>query len=167
MQRTTKRPSPPTRLSGLSAVGLPERRQEDWLRPILNPGTKGSLSRYPAPSATGFDFDELTTLNPRQVPGVSAWASSAQKFFNIGDTGANSTVSSTTWDWVPPSDPTPIANVAPKVPGDGTQPAWTARHLDLGAYPGHVITVSGSDVDHMFTMNSPKTLDALAGVLGV
>jgi len=132
-----------------------------------NPGTKGSLSRYP--SATGFDAQELSDaktlvqyLASPLSPGL------AQKFFNIrGDTGAKSTISSTTWDWVPPTDPTPIANVAPKVPGDDTQPAWTARHLDLGAYPGHVITVSGSDVDHMFTMNSPRTLDALAGVLGV
>jgi hypothetical protein len=134
-----------------------------------NPGTKGSLSRYPTPSKTGFDADELYdagTLVEYLASPLSA--ALAQKFFNIrGDTQADDTISSTTWDWVPPTDPTPIANVAPKVPGDGTQPGWTARHLDLGAgaYPGHVITVKGSDVEHMFTMNSPKTLAALAGIL--
>jgi hypothetical protein len=134
-----------------------------------NPGTQGGLSRYPAPSKTGFDPDELCDAEDFVKYLASPLSAAlAQKFFNIrGDTGANDTISSTTWDWVPPTDPTPIANVAPKVPGDGTQPGWTARHLDLGAYPGHVIPVTGSDVGHMFTMNSPKTLAALAGVLGV
>ena len=89
----------------------------------------------------------------------------AAKFFNIrGDTTADDTTGSTTWDWVPPTDPSPIANGA-GVPGDGTQPAWTARHVGLAA--ANVVTVSGADVEHTFTMNSPKTLGALAGVLGV
>lgn len=89
----------------------------------------------------------------------------AAKFINIrGDTTANDTAGSTTWDWVPPTDPSPMADGA-GVPGDGTQPAWSARHVGLAG--ANVITVHGADVEHTFTMNSPTTLDALAGVLGV
>jgi hypothetical protein len=117
-----------------------------------NPKTNGNLSRYPASSATGFDAKELAD---------------AKNLVIRGDTTANDTIGDTTWDWVPPTDPTPIADGA-SVPGDGTQPAWTARHVGLAsAFPSNVITVKGSDVEHMFTMNSPKTLAALAGVLGV
>ena len=134
-----------------------------------DPQTNGALSRYPAPGATGFDYAELakgkalvrylaSALDPALAP----------KFVNIrGDTLANDTIGSTTWDWVPPTDPTPIVD-GPTVPGDGTQPAWSARHIGLElALPANVITVKGSDVEHTFTMNSPKTLGALADALGV
>jgi hypothetical protein len=134
-----------------------------------NPKTNGNLSRYPASSATGFDAKELADAkNLVRYLASSLDPKLAKKFINIrGDTTANDTIGDTTWDWVPPTDPTPIADGA-SVPGDGTQPAWTARHVGLaGVYPANVITVSGSDVEHMFTMDSPKTLAALAGVLGV
>jgi hypothetical protein len=131
-----------------------------------NPLTKGTLSRYPAPGATRFDDTEL--VHAKQLVRYLASAldpALAAKFINIrGDTTANDTAGSTTWDWVPPTDPSPMADGA-GVPGDGTQPAWSARHVGLAG--ANVITVHGADVEHTFTMNSPTTLDALAGVLGV
>ncbi len=130
-----------------------------------NPQKNGALVRYPAPGA-GFDAKELVPAKKL----VRYLASDldpalAAKFINIrGDTTANDTAGSTTWDWVPPTDPSPIADGA-SVPGDGTQPAWTARHVGLAG--PNVIAVNGADVEHTFTMNSPTTLGALAGVLGV
>jgi len=131
-----------------------------------DPQKKGALSRYPAPGATGFDAAELAhakTLVRYLASDLDPTL--AAKFFNIrGDTTADDTAGSTTWDWVPPTDPSPIDDGA-DVPGDGTQPAWTARHVGLAA--ANVISVSGADVEHTFTMNSPTTLGELAGVLGV
>jgi pimeloyl-ACP methyl ester carboxylesterase len=135
----------------------------DPYHPLMN----GDRGRYR--TDTGFDTQELNQagklvryLSSDLAPTLAA------KFFNIrGDTNANDTIGGTTWDWVPPTDPTPIADVS-SVPGDGVQPAWSARHLGLVDFlPPHVITVKGTDVAHMVTMNSKKTLDALGGVLGV
>jgi hypothetical protein len=71
-----------------------------------------------------------------------------------------------TWDWVPPSfdstDPSPIVDGA-KIPGDDTQPAWSAR-LATNA-PARCITVRGSDISHMTIMNNARILDALASIL--
>jgi hypothetical protein len=132
-----------------------------------HPLTNGSLVRYPR--NTGFDAQELHQANRL----VRYLASSLQpplatKFINIrGDTNADDTIGSTTWGFVPPTDPTPIADGSP-VPGDGVQPAWSARHLGLaGSLPGNVITVRGNTVAHMLTMNSAKTLCELSNVLGV
>jgi hypothetical protein len=132
-----------------------------------HPLTNGSRGRYP--TNTRFDAQELRRAGTL----VSYLASSLQpslaaKFINIrGDTNANDTVGSTAWDWVPPTEPTPIAD-GPRVPGDGVQPAWSARHLGLfGSLPGNVITVRGNTVAHMMTMNSANTLVALGTVLGV
>ena len=132
-----------------------------------NPKTQGSLHRYPAQSTSGFDPIELA----RAKKLVKFLASDldpkiAKKFVNVrGDTTNNDTLGSVTWDWVPPTTPTPIADTA-LVPGDGTQPGWTARHVGLAnAVPGNVRTVLGGDVEHMLTMNSPTTLAQLAAVL--
>lgn len=131
-----------------------------------NPQKNGALSRYPTAGATGFDPTELVHAKKLvQYLASDLDPALAAKFFNIrGDTTADDTAGSTKWDWVPPTDPSPIADGAGE-PGDGTQPAWTARHVGLAA--ANVITVSGADVEHTFTMNSPTTLGALAGVLGV
>ena len=129
-----------------------------------NPQLKGAKSRYPAPSATGFDAAELK--HGKKIVRYLASAldpALAAKFVNIrGDNTAGNTTGSTTWDWVPPPEPSPIAD-GPGVPGDGTQPGWTARHVGAGT----VITVHGPDTEHMFIMNSPTTLGVLGGVLGV
>lgn len=134
------------------------------------PKTNGNLSRYPSASASGFDQTEL-----KRGRSLARYLASplapvlAKKFVNIrGVTTASGTVGSSKWDWVPPTDPTPIADGA-SVPGDGTQPAWSARHVGVAtAIPGSLITVTGGiDVEHMLIMNSPKTLGKLANVLSV
>ena len=131
------------------------------------PWRKGSQTRYPG--NTGFDAVELKEAG-RLVRYLASDLPPllAPKFFNIrGDTQANDTVGSITWDFVPPSDPTPITDVS-SVPGDGVQPAWSARHLGLAqSHSGNVVTVKGSTVEHMTTMNSAKTLGELGVVLGV
>jgi hypothetical protein len=134
------------------------------------PKTNGILSRYPSASASGFDKKELKQgrLLARYLASPLAPAL-AQRFVNIrGVTTASGTIGSTKWDWVPPTEPTPIADGA-SVPGDGTQPAWSARHVGVAAAnPNSLITVTGGvDVEHMLIMNSTKTLGALASVLGV
>ena len=78
----------------------------------------------------------------------------------------NNTIGSTKWQWVPPTDPTPIADSG-TVPGDDVQPAWSARLLDLLELDGHVLTVKGDTVNHMLTMFSPETLSTIGNVLGV
>ena len=130
-----------------------------------DPQKKGALSRYPS-GATGFDAKELVHAK-KLVPVLASDLDPAlaAKFINIrGDTTADDTAGSITWDWVPPTDPSPIDD-GPDVPGDGTQPAWTTRHVGLAA--ANVITVTGADVEHTFIMSSPTTLGELAGVLGV
>ena len=101
-----------------------------------DPQTNGALARYPSTSASGFDLVELASAEAL----VTFLASSltpiqAGKFWNIrADTTAGNTLHETTWDWVPPTDPTPITDVT-VTPGDGVQPAWTTRHVDLDALP--------------------------------
>jgi hypothetical protein len=132
-----------------------------------HPLTLGAKGRYPTDK--GFDTQELVNggqlvkyLSSPLDPALAAM------FFNIrGDDGKNDTVGSTTWDWVPPTQPSPIQDSATHVPGDDTQPAWSARLLDLLSLPDHVITVTGPDVSHMMTMFSDATLRAIGDVLGV
>lgn len=75
------------------------------------------------------------------------------------------TTGSSQWAWLPSSALTPITD-GPPVPGDGTQPAWSARHLGLAkALPGHVIDVPGPDIEHATLMSSPTMLAKLVDVL--
>jgi hypothetical protein len=99
-----------------------------------------------------------------------------QKFYNIRgvktqldqQTPINNTAGSVTWalistGFVPtPTSTSPIVNGG-SVPGDDTQPAWSAC-LATNA-PARCITVRGSTVSHMFLMNHARTLDALASIL--
>ncbi len=138
-----------------------------------NPKTNGSLVRYPA--GTGFDLAELdyARLQIQQLAAPMA-ASLAEKFYNIrgvttqsdGQTPRNNTPSELTWDWVPTSfdstDPSPIVD-GPKVPGDNTQPAWSAR-LATNA-PARCITVKAQDMSHLLIMNNARTLNALGSIL--
>jgi len=75
----------------------------------------------------------------------------------------NNTIGSTRWEWVPGNRPTIIDG--PLVPGDGVQPAWTARHLDLMEAANHVVTATGPDVKHVVLMSAPSVINKLAGVL--
>jgi hypothetical protein len=125
--------------------------------------------RYPTQAQSGFDNAELTKaanlFNTLTSPLSPAQAAT---FVNIrGDTTANNTLSTTTWELVPPISPTPIADSS-IVPGDGTQPAWTTRDIGLARQvPGNVITVSGGDAAHAIIMNSPQTIAHVAAVLGI
>ena len=138
-----------------------------------NPKTNGSLVRYP--TMTGFDLAELdyARLQAQQLAAPMP-ANLAEKFYNIRgvhtesdqQTPTSSTAGNVTWDWVPPSfdstDPSPIVDGA-KVPGDDTQPAWSAR-LATNA-PARCITARASDISHMVIMNNARILDALASIL--
>jgi len=143
------------------------------LADAYNPGTNGSRVRYPG--KTGFDLAELdyARLQLQQLAAPMP-AHLAEKFFNIrgvttesdGQTPKPNTKGNVTWDWISTSfdatDPSPIADGA-LVPGDDTQPAWTAR-LATNA-PARCITVRDSTLDHMMLMKHPRTLDALGSIL--
>jgi hypothetical protein len=138
-----------------------------------NPQTNGSLVRYPG--LTGFDMAELSyaKLQFQQMAAPMA-ANLLLKFYNIRgvrtesdeQTPISDTAGPLTWDWIPTNfnatDPPPIVDQGP-VPGDDTQPAWSAR-LATNA-PARWITVRASTLSHMFLMNHPRTLDALGSIL--
>ncbi|HWI39512.1 MAG TPA: hypothetical protein VNU64_23905, partial [Burkholderiales bacterium] len=71
-------------------------------------------------------------------------------------------------DWIrpqfDPEDGTPISDGKHDVPGDDTQPAWSAR-LVSRTNPGRVRTVKSDTVTHMFFMNQRGTLENLASIL--
>jgi hypothetical protein len=138
-----------------------------------NPQTNGSLVRYPV--LTGFDLGELdyARLQFQQLAAPMA-PNLLQKFYNIRgvrtqldqQTPISDTPGSVTWDWIPTTfdetDPTPIIDSG-HVPGDDTQPAWSA-HLATND-PARRITVRASNVHHMFLMNHSKTLQELESIL--
>ncbi len=137
-----------------------------------NPNRSGSLVRYPG--MTGFDMLELDYAEKQlkflaspMDPGL------LQRFYNIrgvqtaldGTTPINSTPARVTWDWIKSNykatDPSPIAG-AQDLPGDGTQPAWTAC---LATNARHCITVKAVGIDHMFMMSHPLVLQEIATIL--
>jgi hypothetical protein len=128
-----------------------------------NPAPK----RYPTNS--GFDNGELTHAQPiyKQVAADLPPALAA-KFYNIRGVHLppNDTVGGITWaslapGYDPATDPTPIQDGG-TVPGDDTQPAWSARLVTLPS--SHCLTVGGG-IHHMFMMEYPQTHQALAAVL--
>jgi hypothetical protein len=130
-----------------------------------HPTTSASKRRYPN-GGTGFDYDELERGRKMvcYLAGPLA-ANLAAKFYNIrGILPVDSTTGATSWGWVPPDLPAPITN-GPAVPGDGTQPAWTARLVTLNQ--ANWRTVKHWTVSHMFAMLSPKVQDKVGEILGV
>lgn len=131
-----------------------------------NPQVNGTYVRYPPKTVTGFDPVELVTgasvvdyLSSPLLPSL------AQKFFNIrGILTSDETVGETKWGWLTPPNfkQEPIADVA-VVPGDDTQPAWSARLVRLPI--AQWIDVKGAHIHHMFMMNRPETLQELAALL--
>ena len=137
-----------------------------------NPQTNGGQVRYP--TLTGFDRAELdyARLQFQQLaspmdPGL------LQKFYNIrgvrteddDETPVSTTVGCVTWDWIPTnfdaSDTSPIVDGAP-VPGDDTQPAWSAR---LATNAARTVTVKASDIEHAFLMNHESVLTEIQAIL--
>jgi hypothetical protein len=52
--------------------------------------------------------------------------------------------------------------------GDGVQPGWTTRHVDLDALPvPHVITIKSSLAAHATIMSEPQTILAMTGILAL
>jgi hypothetical protein len=97
-----------------------------------------------------------------------------QKFYNLRGvvtqadevTPANSTAGSVTWAWIQPDfdagDPTPIVDSG-SVPGDDTQPAWSARYATNAT--ARCIAVPGSDIEHAFMMNHAKVIALIGAIL--
>jgi hypothetical protein len=77
-----------------------------------------------------------------------------------------STLGNITWSLIPASfdstDPSPIVDGA-RVPGDATQPAWSARLATNALARCH--TVRASDINHMMIMKHPGVLEALGSIL--
>jgi hypothetical protein len=128
----------------------------------FNPGA----NRYPG--NTGFSTAELT--HGRQTYRNIAAGPAAQfrnRFHNIRGVQsrpANSTVGSVSWNLlrgVFNPGQSPVRN-GPAVPGDDTQPAWSARLATLPANQCHTIV---GDIDHMFMMEYDETHAQLAQVL--
>lgn len=134
-----------------------------------DPQTNGALGRYPSAAQSGFDMVELATAEVLVTFLASPLtAAQAGKFWNIrADTTADNTPSETSWKWVPPTNPSPITDEWVAA-GDGAQPAWTARHVDLDALvPSHVVTITGSSAVHGLIMSEPQTIFAITGILAM
>ena len=161
-----------------AAFPLPAYPSMDATIPALradpyNPQTNGALVRYPA--LTGFDSTELdyARLQFQQLAAPMA-PNLLQKFYNIRGvrtrldqvTPISDTPGSVTWDWIPANfdatDPSPIADSG-QVPGDDTQPAWSACLATND--PARCITVRSSGLHHMFLMNHSATLAELESIL--
>lgn len=128
----------------------------------FNPGP----NRYP--TTTGFSMAELhrgqqTYWNIASGPS----AGFRSRFYNLRGVQRppDATVGSVSWKLLqgvfnPGSSP---ISVGPNVPGDGCQPAWSARLATLPA--NHVRTVMSKNIDHMFMMEDDETHRQLARVL--
>jgi hypothetical protein len=83
---------------------------------------------------------------------------------------SNSTVGGIQWrsllsTYTAGNPPSPITDDPGLVPGDDTQPGWTARLLGLP--PTHIFTVSIGPHGHMFMMNEPTVLTTIGLLIGV
>jgi hypothetical protein len=138
-----------------------------------NPQTNGTLVRYP--TLTGFDRNELQYAKVQfQLLASAMDPALLHRFYNIrgvrteadDHTPISDTAGNVTWDWIATSfdedDPTPIVDGQP-VPGDDTQPAWTARLVTND--PARCITVKGNSVSHIDMMNHGDVHDAIETIL--
>jgi hypothetical protein len=138
-----------------------------------NPQTYASLVRYPGEA--GFNMYELDyarlqfkTLASPMDPIL------LKKFHNIrgvktkndDKTPVDKTAGNVTWDWIANNfdadDETPIEDDDDKVPGDGTQPAWTTC---LATNGDRCVTVKGKNIEHAYLMNRSGVLKAIQAIL--
>lgn len=138
-----------------------------------NPQVNAGLVRFP--TNTGFDLAELAYARAQFQRLVAPMtAQQSQKFYNIrgvgtqmdGQTVISNTVGSSTWGWISPtfdpSGPSPIAD-GPQVPGDDTQPAWSAR---LGSNAAaHCVSAKGWLMEHACMMNHPTVVEEVGTIL--
>lgn len=143
--------------------------------PYKNALSNDGLVRYPSVGITGFDDSDLCI-----AADVAALMSApmpdelAVKFYNLRGVLPNgSTAGRNTWQWIQPafdpqSDASPI-DLIEDVPGDGTQPAWTARLLrdDPLQKKNNIIDVVSDDAEHVRLLESQAVQNALASLLGV
>jgi len=134
----------------------------------------GLWRRYPPAFLTGFDEAELTAAgNVVSQLAAPLPAALAAKFFNVrGVAAVNDTVSSVRWKYMTPpyvqlARPCllqePIIDDSTMVPGDGVQPAWTARLASLPA--SQTAPVNLATFEHMFMMNDSAVLNRLAALI--
>jgi len=125
--------------------------------------------RYPE-KTMGFDKAELAYA--LKVFQEMAEPIADQRFWNMRGVQVDrdgkptyNTLSSVTCAWIReqfhPDDGCPVTNDKERVPGDGTQPAWTAR---LASNP-QVVNVRHKDASHTCLMSNPRTLEELAKIL--
>ena len=132
----------------------------------FNPIDQGAKKRYSSFSASGFDKLELAKAKVLADYLASPLPPAlAPKFYCIrGITNAYTTLSETTWGFVPPLPPSPITDTYVAA-GDTTLPAWTTRHV--GILPGHLGDVVGNGAEHRKIMDSTKTFALLAAILSI
>jgi len=134
----------------------------------------GLFRRYPPAFLTGFDEAELSAAG-NVVSSLAAALPNAlaAKFFNIRGVGTqDDTVSSVRWKFMTPpyvqlARPCllqePIIDDPMMAPGDGVQPAWTAR---LASLPTNQTTpVNLASFEHMFMMNDGAVLNRLGALI--
>jgi len=157
-------------------AGYPSQDQANPAQPAdpYNPTSNGVLVRFPA--NTGFDLAELEYAEVQFKQLASAMSpAQSMKFHNIrgvttladAQTPVDNTVGSVTWGWIRSVfdarfDASPIVD-GPLVPGDGTQPAWSARLVTNAQARWY--TVRGTDVEHMVLMDHPQTRTAIEAIL--
>src|SRR5262249_4421608 len=144
--------------------------------------------RYPVAQA-GLPLAQLLSngLQVSQDVAKALDAGVAAKFYNIrgvqtrynGALKLQKTAVRSTWQSIDPATYNPDAANPPKLMvdtlgyGDGVQPAWTTRLLQLQQPPynasadRHVITLANDSVDHMFMMNETAVHKAIGKLLGL
>jgi hypothetical protein len=134
-----------------------------------NPQSTGKKGRYPSSAESGFQYWELL-VGGLVVNFLASPLSQAQanRFWNIrADTLEGNTLDETTWDWVPPTSPSPIRDVS-VFGGDSVQPAWSTRHVRLESLAqGHVISIRSALAEHTKIMDVRTTKQEIAGILGI
>ena len=127
--------------------------------------------RYPE-RTMGFDVAELQ--HALRMFQRMAEPLNDKRFYNmrgvqVDDEGKplDNTLSAVACGWIReqfhPEDGCPIANAETKVPGDDTQPAWTARLATND--PARCITVRDRDLSHIFLVSNTAFLRELAVIL--
>ncbi len=134
----------------------------------FNPPTTGPERRYPLD--IGFDLAELAHAKAILQQTVQSMPAAVEgRFFCVrGVRPVADTAGAIAWATIPLTyDPTasgsPIAD-GPQVPGDDTQPAWTAR---LVTQPASQIVTVKADLDHAFMMGDPSVLAAIGRIMGI
>jgi hypothetical protein len=153
-----------------------------------HPTADGQKVRYPVAPAD-LELDRLLRGGLRVAKDVAKRLddSVAARFYNIrgvqkrNNRKLKKTAVRSTWLRIKPADYNPDADSAhrPKLMvdtlgyGDGVQPAWGTRLLQMLEPPynapvdPHVIPIENAAVDHMFMMNETAVQNAIAKLLGL